>query len=181
MKLLSLLIVLATLLYTSYARYDVYFDSRFVMKVDGKDYAKISGCRYNSDEKVYCEVEIDMLKTCEERKDDHDKFMCQVTNLQFGTKYMYRLRFDLKLRNFTSTCRNHFKSSKHFMENNLMYGKNSFAINLANLNDDVRNGVIPDKFGTFENRKYYFRFVTKKGCIFYGDFDTVHSTYLGKK
>ena len=59
-----------------------------------------------------------------------------------------------------------------------MYGKNNFEVNLADINDYVKSGYIPDKFGTFKNRKYYFRFVTKKGCIFFGDFDTVHSTPL---
>jgi len=185
--LLPLLIILTTLYNSVYCDYDVFFPD-ISLSIDVNHKARIFNCRYNSREKVYCEVDINYVymrneKNCSTRMtvDRYGKnsptYSCEDNFISSNCMSRYRLRFDLKLKDFTSKCRNAFKSSAHFKQTTLMYGDN-YAQYLSECTDQVSKGKLPSVLNNYNNRKYYFRFITKNDCVFYGYFDKIYTTLI---
>ncbi|OUM62069.1 hypothetical protein PIROE2DRAFT_11777 [Piromyces sp. E2] len=177
MKLLSLFITFAILLYTSFA-YDVYFDKDFKMFIDKEHRAEISNCRYNSSKVVYCDAKISYQWACKDAKNNSDHSACYRSFAFEGfPSEKFKLTFDINLRKFTSKCRDSFKTTSHFKKVNLMYdNKNEDTI--ADLSTYVKSFKIAESFKPMNSKKYYFRFETKNNCVFYGDIKIISSTKL---
>jgi len=168
MKLLSLLISLSTLLYMSCA-YDVFFDDKFKMQIDNQDIAIIENFRYNSSKNVYCEVTLLPEKICPFVVNDVQRALCSLSK---PTKF--RLKIELYIRDFTTKCRNSFKTTSHFKQVNLMSGNQNVKY-LSDLTGYVGIGYLPRTIDTYNNMKLYFKFKTKNDCVFYGDIKKIYS------
>ncbi|OUM65144.1 hypothetical protein PIROE2DRAFT_7860 [Piromyces sp. E2] len=174
MKFLSLLILLAIHAYTALARYDVYFNSNFLMYIEGYHEIKARDCRFNSSKVVYCEVVIPPCYKCYQSKYDFKLCKKNCTNDKSQTSVGYRLRFDLTLKNYTEKCRESFKSTSHFNKVQLMDERGTYE-ELIDLSYDCMKFKLPS---TFYPSKKHFKFTTKNNCVFYGYITKVTATKI---
>ncbi|OUM56892.1 hypothetical protein PIROE2DRAFT_65309, partial [Piromyces sp. E2] len=182
-----------TFIYAIEARYDVYFNPEFFIYLDTAHYTQISGCRYNSDRIVYCEVKIEHYERARTEKEVHpckDDHLgdyglpdCkQKIEILYLMKNYYRIRMPLTLENFTSRCKESFKSTSHFKNVVLKNEKNQ----VTNIPSDQTKRIkkdyeLPASFNTNGNNVYTLEFTTKNNCLFKGRFNKIYATNIGKK
>jgi len=183
MNLFSYLLILAALLCCTEAAYDVHFPDNISYYLDKNHKAYISGCRYNSRGRVYCEVRIPYVITKKHfefyKVEGFDGKGCpppigqkEVIDGYENRTSSYRLSIIINIRNLTQKCKDSFKSTAHFKDVKLMSG-NTVESLLADQTSNVKNGKLDASFRTYGNRKYTFVFTTKNNCVFYGDFNNI--------
>jgi len=60
-----------------------------------------------------------------------------------------------------------------------MYGeKNSYAHYPSECPFKIENENLLYELKNYNNRNYYFKFVTKNDCVFYGNFDKIYATLI---
>ena len=150
----------------------------------------VNNCRYNSRGVVYCESYLHYLSNDYKLECVYDyyghsglTYLCGEERVPYNTISHYRLRMGLNIRDLSKKCKDSFKSTSHFKDVKLVYttrnGKTFESDLLSDQIYSVSYGYLPSSFDAL--KKYYFKFTTKNDCIFYGDFNTISSTFIDGK
>ncbi|OUM56893.1 hypothetical protein PIROE2DRAFT_18294 [Piromyces sp. E2] len=137
-----------------------YFPSNVKLYLDSGKIARVSKCKYHISEKVICNVDIKYGRSKKTQQCNEDN-VCKNKTLHEDRIKTFELTMDLRLKKNSPFCYEAVIFDPIFEDVKLIYDDNKTANLLADRTNDVKKITLPASFGTYQNRKYYFRFSTR--------------------